>query len=315
MTATLTRPRPNNRNQRADVDQQRLAEVHHRKLAYIPNSSFKATDDQIDWLDQPQLKAVELGDSVQRVPKVNGLPAHLMRMCETPIMSAEEERAFFRRMNYLKFRHNALCARARKGRATQEMLAEIEDLAERADRIRNYIIQANTRLVMSIAKKFSDSSNTFDDMLSEGIASLMHAVEKFDYDRGFRFSTYATTSIQRDLYRLVLKNQKQLSRFSTGSEEVFATCPGDHAAEAQRDVSAESTYGSLTEMLEQLDPREKLIIRHRFGFDTEGGRKATYTRLGKRLGISKERVRQLAERAIAKLRGIAPEFGLAGLEA
>lgn len=315
MTATATQARPNTRNHDSRVDRPRPSKPRARKLAFIPNASFKGEDNQIDWIDQPQLKAVELGDSVDRVPKVNGLPAHLMRMCETPIMKVEEERAFFRRMNYLKFRHDALCAEAKRGCATNELLDEIDDLADRANRIRNYIIQANTRLVMSIAKKFSDANNVFDDMLSEGISSLMHAVEKFDYDRGFRFSTYATTSIQRDLYRLVVKNQKQLARFSTGSEEVFAACPGDHAAEDQREASAESAYGSLTEMLEQLDPREKLIIRHRFGFDTEGGRKATYTSLGKKLGISKERVRQLAERAIAKLRTIAPEFGLAGLEA
>ena len=60
-------------------------------------------------------------------------------------------------------------------------------------------------------------------------------------------------------------------------------------------------------MLKQLDERERLIIRSRYGFDTEGGRKESYTNLGKQLGISKERVRQIEQRAIMKIREMVAE--------
>ena len=95
---------------------------------------------------------------------------------------------------------------------------------------------------------------------------------------------------------------------------MFAACPEADAFEKYPELASQGGYSSLTKMLEKLDDREKLIIRARFGFDAEGGRKSTYTTLGKQLGISKERVRQLAERAIGKLRAIAPEFGFAGMD-
>ncbi len=312
MTATATETRQA-RAQASSRNNPRFLRIHERQIAFMPNASFAEDGEEIDWLANPRLKAVEEEDAVEHSPKVKGLPAHLMRMCETPIMTANEERAFFRRMNYLKFRANEIRANLDGDHASRKQLNEVENLLERAERLRNYIIQANVRLVMSIAKKFADVKNIFDDVLSEGLTSLMRTVEKFDYDRGFRFSTYATTSIQRDLCRLVMKDKKQRSRFSTGSEDVFAACPEEETAPHRRDSEAQTTYDSLMEMIDQLDPRERLIIRSRFGFDTEGGRKQTYTTLGKQLGISKERVRQLAERAVSKLQTIAPKYGISGL--
>lgn len=291
---------------------ERLRELMDRKIAFIPNACFKEEGDTTDWIDEPLLKSVECGDAAPQATPVAGLPAHLMRMCKTPILAATEERALFKRMNYLKFEANRIQASLDEDAPSAEKLDEMEDVLERVERIRNHIVQANVRLVMSIAKRFADATNSFDEMLSEGISSLMNAVEKFDYDRGFRFSTYATTSVQRDLYRLVAGNHQRRTRFVSATDEVFATCADEETLDAPQETTASQAYGALTEMLGQLDDRERLILRARFGFDTEGGQKATYTSLGKQLGISKERVRQLAERAIGKLRNIAPEFGLVG---
>ncbi|REJ65408.1 MAG: RNA polymerase subunit sigma-70 [Planctomycetota bacterium] len=313
-TAQKTRPtaRLRARTRSNRVSSERLKTLRLREITFIPCQSFRLRQPATvpEWTESPHLKAVELGEVTPKVPKLSGFPAHLMRMCETPILEVADERLFFRRMNYLKFRAHNLRDKL-KSTATSAEIGDVEAAIAAAERIRNYIIQANTRLVISIAKKFSDATNDFDEMLSQGITSLMNSVEKFDFDRGFRFSTYATTVIQRDLYRLVVKNRNQRTRFNTGAEEVFAGCAGDQAEENRAARNATQTYGRLTEMIERLDPREMRIIRSRFGFDTEGGRKETYTSLGKELGISKERVRQLAERALAKLRKAAPEFGLA----
>lgn len=172
-------------------------------------------------------------------------------------------------------------------------------------------IKSNIRLVMSISKKCSDQTNVFYDMLSEGIASLMNAVEKFDFDRGFRFSTYATTSVQRDLYRSVAKSRELSCRFNTGADLAFSAIPAEATVTNQKEAAERKAYNSLMEMIKQLDPREKIIILARFGFDSEGGRKRTFT---SQLDISKERVRQLADRAVTRLRAIAPEFGIAEIE-
>lgn len=308
MPAVATKAHRNTQPSDRQHDRERVRILRHQRITFIPNASFADGEDTIDWFEQPLLKAVEQGDAAPRVPKVAGLAAHMMRMCETPILTVSEERAFFRRMNYLKWRVSILLDELNEARPAKRKLAAVEDLIERAERIRNHIIQANTRLVMSIAKKFSDMFNSFDDSLSQGITSLMYAIEKFDYDRGFRFSTYATTAIRRDLYRQVITAKRQRDRFGTGADDLIDSLNSVEASDDQTSAVDQGTYGLLTDMLDQLEPRENLIIRARFGFDSEGGRKSTFVSLAKQLGISKERVRQLAERALTKLRKRVPEL-------
>lgn len=239
-----------------------------------------------------------------------GLPSHLGRLCATPLLSPEEERELFRRMNYCKYRANALRARLSRTSPDPARLAEAEDYLRRAERLRNHLIQANTRLVMSIARRFADNRNSFDDLLSHGVASLMHSVEKFDFDRGFRFSTYATCAVRRDLYRFVMSRKKDSTRYATGAEDVLA---GVGSPEAEASTLSESGWnhlnGALGEMLAELDERERFIVSNRFGL-SGSGKQASYSRLGQRLGISKERVRQLANRALEKLRDLSAEHRL-----
>ncbi|MEO0530170.1 MAG: sigma-70 family RNA polymerase sigma factor [Planctomycetota bacterium] len=282
------------------------------EIDFIPNDDFvgrrDSRDDMTDFV-----AAIELNEAPAEHELSNGLPSHLGRLCATPLLTAEQEQELFRRMNFCKYRANALRSRLSRTRPDVAKLREAEEYLQRAERLRNYLIQANTRLVMSIARKFADGRNGFDDLLSHGIGSLMHTVEKFDYARGYRFSTYATCAVRRDLYRLVMSRKKDFQRFTTGSDEFIGGC----ADEVDRsDEMTESAWNHLTDsigqMLERLDERERFIVTYRFGLD-ESGKKSSYSRLGERLGISKERVRQLANRALDKLREWAPEHRLEAL--
>lgn len=289
----------------------RVRELLKTEIAFIPNDSFVGKRDAEQLSDLAA--AVESGDAGQGEKLASGLPAHLGRMCATPLLTNEQESELFRRMNFCRYRANALRSRLRINSPDAEKVAEVEDYLLRADRIRNYLIQANTRLVMSIARRFADARNGFDDLLSQGIASLMHSVEKFDYGRGYRFSTYATCAVRRDLYRMVMSKKKDRQRFATGTAEYLDGCelkeePSEHLSEA----SWRQLRVAVGQMMEHLDEREKLIIAARFGLD-DSAKKASYSRLGERLGISKERVRQLANRAMEKLRQLAPEYRLEGL--
>jgi len=243
----------------------------------------------------------------------SGLPAHLARMCATPLLTPEQEQELFRRMNFNRYRANAIRSRLSRTNPDADKVAEAEECVRRAERLRDYIIQANTRLVMSIARRFADNCNSFDDLLSQGLASLMHSVEKFDFARGYRFSTYATCAVRRDLYRLVMGYNKHQQRFATGSGEYLNGQPDEERdPDEMTEVGWNHLSTSLQDMLTRLDDRERFIVTHRFGLD-ESGRRASYSRLGERLGISKERVRQLANRALDKLREIVPEYRLEGL--
>lgn len=277
----------------------RIERLMRTEVSFIPNAEFsRLKPKQIEAASD--LAAEVANNAGGRVPQFTpGLPAHLARMCATPLLSHDEERELFRWMNYFKYRANALRSRLD---SKPEKLDEVEQSLAKGERLRNYLLQANIRLVLSIARKFADARNSFDDLLSQGIASLMHAVEKFDFDRGYRFSTYATCAVRRDLYRLVMSRKKDLQRYTTGSAEQLDSTADDREP---LDPNAEAEWKMLSsavgEMINQLDDREQFIVRKRYGLEG-AGKKVSYSSLGRELGISKERVRQLANRAMDKLR-------------
>lgn len=290
----------------------RAAKLLDTEISFIANEQFiglrDTASDRSDFAMQ-----VEIGQMSVDQPASAGLPSHLGRMCATPLLTPEQESELFRRMNFCKYRANALRSRLSRSRPDAAKVAEAEDYLLRAERVRNYLISANTRLVMSIARKFADNRNSFDDLLSQGIASLMHAVEKFDFSRGYRFSTYSTCAVRRDLYRLVMGRKKDLQRYATGTSEVLDSRPAEAPEEGELTESAwDHLQSSIKTMLQQLDDRERFIVTHRFGLEKDG-KKASYSYLGKQMGISKERVRQLANRALDKLRMAADAHHLEAL--
>ena len=92
---------------------------------------------------------------------------------------------------------------------------EIENLYSAAVAIKNQIVQANLRLVVSIAKRHVSATQDFFSLVSDGNMSLIRAVEKFDYARGNKFSTYASWAIMKNFARTIPGEHKQLDRFRT----------------------------------------------------------------------------------------------------
>ncbi len=191
-------------------------------------------------------------------------------------------------------------------------MAEVEDLLERARAVKNRIVVANVRLVISIVKQLAPNPILFEELLSDGLIAVIRAVEKFDYDRGYRFSTYATMVIRRQLYRCMKNDHRDRTRFTTGEPTIFSEHPNaDHEPRIGYAGWVELN-SSLTKMMEDLDERERQIIRARFGFDTDG-KKQTLQSLAHEFGVCKERVRQLEKRAMTKLKSLADSTKLAGL--
>jgi RNA polymerase primary sigma factor len=224
-------------------------------------------------------------------------------------LTPDEERQLFCRMNYLKYRANALRATLNARRPNAKKLDEIDRLLQAAIALRNRIVHSNTRLVVSIVKQFSDERNSFDDLLSEGINCLIKAVEKFDYDRGFRFSTYATRAVRREVFRLVQRHHRDRSRFATGSQDILGQQLTSETAQDRSEDAWRTVERSIGTMLSALDEREQFIVEARYGFQ-DLGEKPTFQRLGELLGVSKERVRQLEQRALNKLREVATNLRL-----
>lgn len=273
----------------------RALKLLRTEIPFVPSCEFQSLEPTRDEnLCQPLSESSEAPSD---------LPAHLRRMCSKALLTQEQERAFFREMNYLKFRANAWRARIDPDSIDPQMIERIEGLLRQAQAIRDHLIQSNMRLVMSIVKKFVTPQTSFDDLLSDGIMTLMQAVEKFDYSRGFRFSTYAYRSIARNAYRTVKAAHNEESRVTRDAEQ-WAFEEEGHRSSTLTDQTWENLRQLMASMLSQLDRRERLIIRSRYALGAH--RKVrTFQDIAHRLGVSKERVRQLEQRAVSKLRAMA----------
>ena len=238
-----------------------------------------------------------------RPPK--GLPPYLASLYEVPLLSREQEAHLFRKMNYLKYLATQLREAIDPAKAKTADLDEIERLQEEALAVKNQIIRANLRLVVSIAKKHVGPSNNFFELVSDGNMSLIRAVEKFDYARGNKFCTYASWAIMKNFARTIPEENYRRDRFVTGHEEMFEAAADNRTDEHEYESAQRRMQEAVKGMLGRLDDRERRIIVSRFGLN--GASEQTLEQLGKELGITKERVRQIESRAQDKLRKIAGE--------
>jgi RNA polymerase sigma factor (sigma-70 family) len=143
-------------------------------------------------------------------------------------------------------------------------------------------------------------------MVSDGNMSLIRAIEKFDYTKGNKFSTYATWAIMKNYARSIPAEYTLLDRFRTGNDEVFHASPDDRGNQYEEEFVNSKQHQVIMSILEQLDDRERSIITHRYGLE-HGTEPLTLEQVGAKFGVTKERIRQLESRALQKLRKIAHE--------
>ena len=235
-----------------------------------------------------------------------GLPPYLASLYTIPLLTREEEQYWFRKMNYLKFKAAGLQKKIDPKRPKQAELDELERLLNEATEIKNFLIRSNLRLVVSIAKKHIKPTNNFFEMVSDGNMSLIRAIEKFDYTKGNKFSTYATWAIMKNFARSIPTEHKRLDRFRTGKEEVFQHSTEYRGSQFEEELTNRRQNRMLMDILGQLDPREREIVMFRYGLGEEN-EPLTLEQVGQRFGVTKERIRQLESRALRKLRKIAEE--------
>ena len=245
-------------------------------------------------------------DSGSRVPaKVpSGLPAYLADMYRVPLLNKAQEQHYFRIMNYLKFRAGRLQAELNVARPVGPIVRKLQRLLTEAAQIKGLLIRSNLRLVVSIAKRHLKPGVNFFELVSDGNMSLIRAIEKFDYSRGNKFSTYASWAIMKNFARSVPAEHTRRDRFRTGYEEVFLQSNDRRANPFAEELANSAQRSALKEILEELDGRERKVISCRFGL-LKGSEPETLEQVGNRLGVTKERVRQIEVRTLDKMRRIA----------
>lgn len=271
----------------------------------------------IDYMDSPEFhvsgaEAVILGPPprVERkgepVRTPPGLPPYLASLYSVPLLTREEEGYYFRKMNYLKFKAREIQRSLYDRSPRTKDLQEIERLMELATEVKNFLIRSNLRLVVSIAKRHMKPSTNFFEMVSDGNMSLIRAIEKFDYTKGNKFSTYATWAIMKNYARSIPAEHKVLDRFRTGSDEVFKLSEDDRGSQFADEVTNSNQRQMIMSILRQLDERERAIIVHRYGLE-RGSEPETLEQVGSRFNVTKERIRQIESRAMQKIRKIAAD--------
>ena len=262
----------------------------------------------------------------------DSVKAYLQQIGKIPLLSFEEEMKYAKNIKEKKCKHS-----------------------------KEKLISANLRLVVSIAKKYIGRGLSFLDLIQEGNLGLMKASEKFDYSKGYRFSTYATWWIQQSItrgiadksrmirlpvhmietlgrikratldlsvelgrnpskeeiaYRVGISVSKLSALMKSAQSTISIETPtnqkdetsvvGDfivdetHATPDSK-VTNDSLLDDVQKMLNQLSPKEKDVLIMRYGLDNNG-KKKTLDEIGNSYGVSRERIRQIENRAIAKLK-------------
>jgi len=295
------------------VREMKAQAILNAKTEYIYNPIFDDANAEQIVLGEPLTTIERLSAEYDEpLPGARPQPAYLKEAGRTPLLSREEEADLFRRYNYIKYRLARLKRDLKPSDVSHEKLQEIVDLEATADAVKNRIIEANLRLVISIAKKHVGPLRGFNELVSDGNVSLMRAVEKFDYSRGVRFSTYASWAIMKNFAKSIPEENYQQDRFATGKQEVLEVLPDPREKVKRRAELLILLKRAVNELLDELTEREKDIIVCRYGL--EDGQPHTLEQVGNEFSVTRERVRQIEHRALRKLRTVIDEKQLEDLE-
>jgi RNA polymerase primary sigma factor/RNA polymerase sigma factor len=287
------------------LNEMRARRIFELPLEYIPNDLFSRI--RTEKQEREILGPAPLGDVVLKKPKLpSGLPPYLASLYDVPLLNREQEVHLFRKMNYLKYKASRLRAQLDPVRPKARLMDQIEALHDASVAVKNEIISANLRLVVSIAKRHVGPTESFFELVSDGNISLIRAVEKFDFARGNKFSTYASWAIMKNFARTIPDEHRHRDRFRTSQAEMFVATEDVRSDQYEQEAAQIQRESQVERILARLDEREQKIIISRFGLD-RGHEPATLKEVGAEMGVTKERVRQIEARALSKLRRAAQE--------
>jgi len=291
---------------------------------------------------------------LEEIDPDDSLGLYLKEMSQTPLLTHEQEISLFKRIERGKT--------ASEGFADNPQASnreELRKLIEDGDAAFGHVINANPRLVISVAKKYKGRGVPFLDLIQEGNIGLIRAAKKFEYQRGYKFSTYATWWVQQAVTRAIVDQGRtiripfrmgdkinRLYRKSDDLTQLFGRQPkaeeladalettpkkvedmkqialnpislekptgeeedseiGDFIEDENAEMPSEKTTHNLlnedlSKALETLPPHEALILRLRKGM--ADGMSYTLEEVGRKMGITREHVRQIEAQALGRLR-------------
>ena len=255
-------------------------------------------DVRYDSLPQPP-RFIEHDELTQR-----GTSQRLFKRSRDPApqgrLSREEEVLLFKRMQYCAYRSSRMWDRVE--RLGEEHRARYLEWYQQYMDIRERIVNGNMGLVFDMLGKNRFKNVPFDDLRSEGLMALVRAVDTFNPWSGYRFSTYACNAILHSFSRLALLESKRSHLWASSYDPLME--PGDHMEQHRQDhigLLSERLNAIMDSDSSALSDHEKFVLKERFPLQPDK-KKATLKKVGDAMKISKERVRQIQESALSKLR-------------
>lgn len=224
------------------------------------------------------------------------------------LMKGPEERMMFLRFNYSKLRLCKLQRLIKKTGLTRKRAEEFVHWHRRFEHFREYLVRTNLALVLAMAKRTRLGDVDFAEIVSEGNMALIRAVDKFNVDRGFKFSTYACRAILKAFSRTALKSNRHRTRFPVEFEpEMEKSDWTDRRRDAVEEDCIDELKAIVDRNLADLSQVEETVIRRRFNWKQEEEHALTLEEVGQIIGVTKERVRQIQNKALMKIRSVMEE--------
>lgn len=224
------------------------------------------------------------------------------------LMKAPEERLMFLRYNYCKLRLSQLQRKVKRDGLTRESAEQFIEWHRRFEHYREYLTRTNLALVLAMAKRTRLGDVDFAEIVSEGNMALLRAVDKFSIDRGFKFSTYACRAILKAFSRTAMKHSRHRTRFPVEFEPDMEQSDW---IDKKRDVVEEDCIDELKQIVDRnladLSDTEQTVLRRRFNWQQKDESPMTLEEVGQIIGVTKERVRQIQNKALAKIRKLMEE--------
>jgi RNA polymerase primary sigma factor len=316
---------------------------------------FREDGDAEEAADEEAPEAEQLDIDLDLIDIDDSISLYLKEIGRVPLLTAEEEVSLAKRMERGKDARLRLTQGIDDPHERDRLLSAVKD----GQAAQDHLIKANSRLVVSVAKKYVGRGVPFLDLIQEGNIGLIRAVKKFDYRRGYKFSTYATWWIRQAVTRAIADQGRtirvpvhmyeQINRLTRTSRQLVQELGRDPTTEeiaerlgvpprkveqiirvSQRPLSLEMPVGEeedsylgdfiedaeadsptdsasqtmlrqvIDEIFESLTPREVRILQLRFGL--VDGYSYTLEEVGKKFGVTRERIRQIEAQALGRLR-------------